>query len=218
MERLRLLLEVARAGRGSGAALTLKELSERVGRPASTLARWLRELEGEGWLERLPERRGRRLRLSPRGFALLRSLHAEREEVLEGREEGMRLEGVVVSGLGEGSYYVRQEGYRRQFREQLGFTPFPGTLNVRLNGSSREAREVLRELPGKVLRGFRTRERSFGEVKCFPVRIRGREAFLVLPLRSSHREVVELVAGEKLRDTLGLKDGDRVELEVRRWR
>lgn len=218
MERLRLLLEVARSGGPSGAALTLRELSKKVGRPESTLARWLRELEGEGWLERLPEGKGQRLRLSPKGLAFLRSLHAELGEVLEGKEEVMKLEGVVVSGLGEGSYYVRQEGYRRQFREQLGFTPFPGTLNVRLNGSSREARGVLQELPGKMLKGFRTRERSFGEVKCFPVRIRGREAFLVLPLRSSHREVVELVAGEKLRDTLGLKDGDRVELEVRRWR
>ncbi|MEM3011894.1 MAG: helix-turn-helix domain-containing protein, partial [Candidatus Hadarchaeales archaeon] len=76
MERLRLLLEVARAGGSPGAALTLRELSGKVGRPESTLARWLTELEGEGWLERLPEGKGQRLRLSPKGFAFLRSLHA----------------------------------------------------------------------------------------------------------------------------------------------
>ncbi|MEM2535465.1 MAG: DUF120 domain-containing protein, partial [Candidatus Hadarchaeales archaeon] len=33
-----------------------------------------------------------------------------------------------------------------------------------------------------------------------------------------NEEVVELVAEEKLRDALGLKDGDRVELEVRKWK
>ncbi len=214
MEKLRLLLELARA-EGRSAPLTLKELSGRTGRPASTLSRWLRELEGRGWVERLAEGRGRRL--SERGRVFLRSLYLELGEVLEGRKELMRLTGEVVSGLGEGSYYLRQEGYLRQFREQLGFTPYPGTLNVKLNGSSREARELLRELPGKMLRGFRTEERSFGEVKCFPVRIRGKEAVLVLPLRSSHTEVVEVVAEERLRDLLGLKDGDRVELEVGRW-
>ncbi|MEM2535466.1 MAG: DUF120 domain-containing protein, partial [Candidatus Hadarchaeales archaeon] len=184
MEEIKLLLEVAKAGGVSGStSLTLRELSRRMGKPPSTLARWLRRLEERGWLERSPEGRGQRLRLSPRGLAFLKALYTELGEVLEGREEVMRLEGVVVSGLGEGSYYVKQEGYRKQFQEQLGFVPFPGTLNVKLNGSSRQAREVLQELPGVMLKGFRTQERSFGEVKCFPVRIRGKEAFLVLPLR-----------------------------------
>jgi riboflavin kinase len=218
MEKLRVLLEVARAGGGSHPVpLTLRQLSERMGKPGSTLARWLRELEGEGWLRRLPEGRGQRLGLSQKGLAFLRQLYAELGEVLEGKREPLRLRGEVVSGLGEGSYYLRQEGYLRQFREQLGFSPYPGTLNVKLDGSSREAREVLQELPGRMLKGFRTKERSFGEVKCFPVRIRGKEAVLVLPLRSSHREVVELVAEERLRDALKLKDGDRVEVEVGRW-
>ena len=104
--------------------------------------------------------------------------------------------------------------YLDQFKRQLGFTPYPGTLNVRLNGSSLEVREFLEQLPGKVIKGFTTPERTFGDVRCFPARIGKIEAALVLPARSSHKEVVELIAREKLRDVLHLKDGDRVKLEV----
>lgn len=38
--------------------------------------------------------------------------------------------GEVVSGLGEGAYYVRQ--YEPLIEEYLGFKPFPGTLNVKI--------------------------------------------------------------------------------------
>ncbi|MEB3757312.1 MAG: CTP-dependent riboflavin kinase, partial [Desulfurococcales archaeon] len=38
--------------------------------------------------------------------------------------------GRVFSGLGEGEFYVNL--YARNFRRALGFTPYPGTLNVRV--------------------------------------------------------------------------------------
>jgi riboflavin kinase len=42
------------------------------------------------------------------------------------------LRGRVVSGLGEGQHYISRQGYLKQFREKLGFEPFPGTLNIKL--------------------------------------------------------------------------------------
>ena len=42
----------------------------------------------------------------------------------------MKIEGEVKSGLGKGSYFMSQEFYSNEFRKNLGFVPFPGTLNV----------------------------------------------------------------------------------------
>jgi riboflavin kinase len=40
------------------------------------------------------------------------------------------MHGKILSGLGQAQYFLTREGYSRQFVEKLGFTPFPGILNV----------------------------------------------------------------------------------------
>ena len=42
----------------------------------------------------------------------------------------MKIEGEIVSGLGKGSYFLSQEFYTKEFEKNLGFIPYPGTLNV----------------------------------------------------------------------------------------
>ena len=41
--------------------------------------------------------------------------------------------GKVEPGLGKGQYYISREGYQNQFLQNLGFVPFPGTLNIKLD-------------------------------------------------------------------------------------
>ena len=43
----------------------------------------------------------------------------------------MEIKGVVVSGVGEGKWYV--EKYLPYFEQTLGFTCFPGTLNMKVS-------------------------------------------------------------------------------------
>jgi len=127
----------------------------------------------------------------------------------------IKLSGVVISGLGEGAFYVSLEGYRRAMEEALGFTPYPGTLNVRLERQSLPYRRYLDSLPGILIPGFSNGIRTYGAVKAFRARIRGIEGAVVIPERTHHpSDVVEIVAPVKLRDVLGLKDGDRIEIEV----
>jgi len=57
--------------------------------------------------------------------------------------------------------------------------------------------------------------RTYGAVKAFRARIRGIESAVVMPERTHHpSDVIEVVAPVKLRDVLGLRDGDRVEIEI----
>ena len=46
----------------------------------------------------------------------------------------MEITGIVTTGLGKAAYFLGQDFYKNQFRERLGFTPFPGTLNLILRG------------------------------------------------------------------------------------
>ena len=42
----------------------------------------------------------------------------------------MKIDGEVATGLGKGSYFLSQEFYTKEFEKNLGFIPYPGTLNV----------------------------------------------------------------------------------------
>ena len=53
------------------------------------------------------------------------------------------LSGTVVSGRGEGRKYVELEWVKQQVKEKLGFDPYPGTLNLRLDEENVKRRVLL---------------------------------------------------------------------------
>ena len=118
--------------------------------------------------------------------------------------------GRVFSGVGEGGFYVSI--YAKQFRRALGFTPYPGTLNVKL-----ESPLDLRPCMGSAVRidppeipGAR-----LGGVVALPARVNGVDAYIVRPDITIYKgDVVELIAPRYLRGLLRLRDGDEVEVEV----
>jgi riboflavin kinase len=154
------------------------------------------------------------VRLTPTGAAILRSIHHDLDMIFNTGTRTLKLTGNVTSGLGEGRYYVRQEGYRTQFRRELGFDPYPGTLDIRLDKRSLEQKELLRGLPGKHIEGFATKERTFGPVKCFPAIFRDTKVAVILPARTHLTDIIEVLASKRLRKEFGLEDGDEVEIEV----
>lgn len=109
----------------------------------------------------------------------------------------MEFSGVVVSGKGEGSYYV--ERYNSLFREKLGFLCFPGTLDIRAGGVLFPERFVS-VCPGGELR----------EVRCYGVVLNGSvEAFAVVPqMPGRDKDIIEIVSEKNLREEMELKDGD----------
>ncbi len=125
------------------------------------------------------------------------------------------LEGKVVSGDGEGRYYLSLKGYREQVREKLGFDPYPGTLNVLLTPESVERKSLLALRKPIVLKGFTEGGKRYGEVLAFPATVEGLEAALIIPVKTHHPpEIIEVISPHMLRKTLGLKDGDVVKVVV----
>jgi len=194
--------------------LSLSWLASQLNVSRQTAARRLLELGGQGLIKRVPGPRGQSVRITPAGLAALRLMHRELEAIFGLKPRSFKLAGRVVSGVGEGSYYMNQRGYREQFKRELGFDPYPGTLDIKLDEASLDLKTMLAQLPGKQVEGFKTSERTFGPVKFFSGKLKGKRVALVLPIRSHYTDVVELVAKEKLRKSLGLKDGAKIEVEV----
>ena len=118
------------------------------------------------------------------------------------------MRGKILSGLGQAQYFLTREGYSRQFVEKLGFIPFPGTLNVLLEEPFPAEQEAIK------IEGFAEEGRTFGECKCYRIRLNGIDAAVVRPERSRYPpELIEVIAPVQLR-ALGLEDGDPVEVII----
>lgn len=158
----------------------------------------------------------------PVGFLRSRShLELEGEDFLFTKKkididekESVEFTGEVVSGVGEARYFLALEGYKKRFKEIFGFEPFEGTLNIKLEGGSLEKFNELKGKNGILVEGFVEKGKKFGSVECFPSKIEGADSLIVLPEKTRYDDQVEIVAEEKLRDELGLSDGDEVEITV----
>ena len=123
--------------------------------------------------------------------------------------------GWVASGVGRGAEFLRLGWVLDELRRKLGLVPFPGTLNLRVEPEAREALFLHRE---SFLRIADPAEPTCpGYVQRVTLQANGRacrSAYLILPELTMYKDVLEIIAAENLRQALGLKDGDPVEIEV----
>ncbi len=188
--------------------LPVAEAAKRLCVTRQGLYKLLKQLRNEGYVAEGPL-----IKITQKGSDLLSSVL--RDLLRYFNIASIRLIGRVISGLGEGAFYISLEGYRRAIEEKLGFTPFPGTLNIKLDPQYLPYRRYLDGLPGIVIPGFTNGLRTYGGVKAFKAKINGVEGAVVMPERTHHpTDVIEIIAPVKLRDALNLKDGDIVEVEI----
>jgi riboflavin kinase, archaea type len=193
--------------------LSSREVGARTGLSQQSADRRLLALEAGGWIVRRMAARRQQLTLTDKASARLRAEHAAYRRLFEG-PASVRFRGQVRSGLGEGRYYLSLPGYASQFRERLGYDPFPGTLNIGLAPDALGLLGGARSWNGVRIDGFEASGRTFGGATCFTAKVNGRACHAIVPDRTHHQDVVELIAAEKLRDRLHLADGDTVAIEL----
>ncbi len=214
-----LLAELCRRGAaGAPAKVTTTDLAKSLGASQQTISRWLGELSAEG----LVSRNGKNARLTRAAREEIQALAAALEAKLAKTETGKEklvLRGVVVRGLGEGAKFMRLPGYAKQLRAALGWTPFPGTLNLKLDAESAKMKSRLESMGGVKVKSFVERNQRFGSVKLFQcaVKSKGGEArgAVILPEESFYGEsVLEAIAPFNLRSHLAAKDGAAVAVKI----
>ncbi|MBS7647713.1 DUF120 domain-containing protein [Candidatus Bathyarchaeota archaeon] len=213
------LLKLAELGAHRRTAkISTEFLARKLGVSQQSASRHLIELELKGWIKRTITPEGCLVQIAEPGASQLKRLYANLRFLMEtAYPPSVTLEGVVFTGLGEGAYYVTRDHYRRQFMEKLGFDPYPGTLNLKLSSDyDVKTRLELEAYPAIEVEGFKSEDRTFGPVKCYPVIIENKvKGALVAAMRSHYdTSVIELIAPVCLRKHLNLKDGHKVKVEV----
>jgi riboflavin kinase len=213
------LLELADIGAHKRTAkISTEYLAEKLGISQQTASRYLIELERNGWIQRTVTPEGSLIRISDKGTQELHKLYSNLRFLIEAAyPPSVTLEGTVFTGLGEGAYYITKEPYKQQFIDKLGFTPYPGTLNLKLTTEyDLKSRNELDAYPAVEIQGFKNEDRTFGVVKCYPATIGNKvKGALIFALRSHYdSSVLEVIAPVCIRKRLKLKDGYKVKVEV----
>ncbi|HVP24913.1 MAG TPA: DUF120 domain-containing protein [Methanomicrobiales archaeon] len=180
-----------------------------------TASRRLKSLEGQRLIDRSLRPDGQYVTVTTEGEEALRQEYAGYCQIFGGESGPYSLTGSVISGLGEGRYYMSLPTYREQFCRILGKDPFPGTLNLRLSSASRDVKRKVDGLAWTRIQGFVQDGRTFGEARTLACRIGDIPCAIVVPGRSHYPDdVIELISPVELRAALDLSDGDLVTVEV----
>lgn len=199
--------------------ITTSDLGKDIKRSQQAASRHLLDLENAGYIERLRKGQTFRIKITNRGYSEIESLYSTLKSAIESIPFSIDFEGTVVSGMGEGAYYMSLEGYRKQFKEKLGFEPYPGTLNVKLiDQIFMNARREIGRYPSVFINGFSDNMRTYGWVKCYKANINkgavNNAAALVLERTHYDDSMLEIIAPFCLKEAIGIQNGDRISIKV----
>jgi riboflavin kinase len=208
------LKALALKGATSGTiSISTLELGKELGVSQQTASNRIRALLDKGLIERNLGTKGQRIRITTDGVGLLMKELAHYQKIFD-REEGIRITGTVSAGLGDGEYYLKRQEYKKQIKAKLGFVPYEGTLNLKVSDDELPKLDILPESKTVNIDGFQAEGRTFGSATCFPVKLKGVDCAIVLPKRTHHTQVLEVISATYLRGKFDLEDGDEVTLDI----
>jgi riboflavin kinase, archaea type len=221
--------------------ITSGQLSKIINRSQQTTAKVLIELEESNLIERIKNNKKFKVKVTLDGYEIIKELQEMIKISLDNSKIKMAIfKGKIVSGMGEGSYYMSLNGYRKQFKEKLGYEPFPGTLNLKLEDKIyMDKKREITNYPSIYIHGFKNENRTFGWVKCYPAiltleiekykrniknidkkikenkEIKLDSAILLLERTHHDNSLMEIISPHCIKETANLKNGDFVTIELK---
>ena len=123
----------------------------------------------------------------------------------------VKFNGTITSGQGNGKKYLELPWVKKQIQEKLGYTAYPGTLNIILSEKSTNQRKKLNGK--KAIQICPAEGYCFGAI--FKAAINGLECAVVIPQVKEYPEnILEVIAPLYLREALKLKDKDQVAVTI----
>ena len=200
--------------------LTTADLGKNIMKSQQAASKHLQELDAAGYIDRVRKGQKFRVKLTDKGFSAIERLFSTLKTAIESTPPAtISFEGRVVSGMGEGAYYMSLGGYRKQFYEKLGYEPYPGTLNVKLvDKIFRDARREIGKYPSIFIDGFSDTKRTYGWAKCYLAHINDgairNAAVLVLERTHYDESMLEIIAPVSIKDTVGIHNGDKIKIKM----
>ncbi|MCV0366257.1 MAG: DUF120 domain-containing protein [Nitrosopumilus sp.] len=197
--------------------ITTSSLGKNIKKSQQAASKHLVELEQNNFIERIINGRNISVKITPKGFGEMVKLSTILRKSLDSSPSYVELTGTLISGMGEGAYYMGLKGYTTQFKSKIGYVPFPGTLNVRLDQKiHQEAIKQFETLNGVKIKSFSDGKRTYGWVKCFPAKLNNSINCELIILERTHHDdsVIELISKSCLRKTAKLKDGSKISIKI----
>ncbi|MFC1733655.1 DUF120 domain-containing protein [candidate division KSB1 bacterium] len=206
---LDVLIELAKHGLFDELKISTSQLSGKIGLSQQSASRLLKEMELNRLLKRKVFIDGQLITITANGREVLKQRHDELSTIFSAKK--IKFSGELMTGLGQGGYFVGLKGYKKQFKSKLNFIPYAGTLNLKVDEKTGKAIRNISNFT--LIEGFSTKKRNFGGLKCSKakIEINGKNILgaVILPFRTVHGEdVVEVIAPDFLREKYKLVDGD----------
>jgi CTP-dependent riboflavin kinase len=134
--------------------------------------------------------------------------------VFEIMNDQLKISGKIVGGAKQGAFFTQLDWVQQQCLDKLGFAPWPGTLNLEIPMDHVAVIENLKVTEGLELV---SPDSNYCSGYVFPVSIEGIPGAIVLPaedVRVHAKNIVEIISPKMLKESLGVKDGDRVTLTI----
>ncbi len=197
--------------------ITTSYLGKNIHKSQQAASKHLLELEQNKFIERIIDGRHISVKITSKGFSEMVKLSSILQKSLDSSPSHVELKGTIVSGMGEGAYYMGLKGYTKQFQTKIGYIPFPGTLNVRLDQKiHQESIKQFETLNGVKIKSFSDGKRTYGWVKCFNAKLNNSTNCELIILERTHHDdsIIELISKSCLRKTGKFKDGSKVLINI----
>ncbi len=197
--------------------ITTSSLGKNIHKSQQAASKHLLELEENKFITRIINGRNLSVKITSKGFSEMVKLSSVLQKSLDSSPSHIDLKGTLVSGMGEGAYYMGLKGYTKQFQSKIGYIPFPGTLNVRLDQKiHQESIKQFETLNGIKIKSFFDGKRTYGWVKCFSAKLNNSINCQLIVLERTHHDdsVIELISKVCLRKNAKLKDGSKVSIKI----
>ena len=198
-------------------SITTSSLGKNIHKSQQAASKHLLELEENKFITRIINGRNLSVKITSKGFSEMVKLSSVLQKSLDSSPSHLDLQGTLVSGMGEGAYYMGLKGYTKQFQSKIGYIPFPGTLNVRLDKKiHQESIKQFETLNGVKIKSFSDGKRTYGWVKCFSAKLNNLINCQLIILERTHHDdsVIELISKVCLRKNAKLKDGSKVSIKI----
>jgi len=208
---------LSKGARHNFVQITTSSLGKSLKKSQQAASKYILELENGGFIDRLMTGRKLSIKITQKGCSELIKLHSVLGFSLNSSPPHIELTGSVISGLGEGSYYMSLKGYTKQFKVKIGYIPFPGTLNIKLNQlQATQIIQQLDEIGNMTIDPFSDEKRTYGWVKCFHATLNNSTKCELIRLERTHHDnsVIELISKNNLRKTVGLQTGSKVTVQI----
>jgi riboflavin kinase len=199
--------------------LTTNEIAKKIKRSQQLASKELLDLEFFGYIKRNKKSKKYSIKVTEKGYQQVYDLFLFLKTAVESFKHVIDFEGHIITGMGEGAYYMSLNGYKKQFKEKLGYEPYPGTLNIKLNSMLFiEAKKEMLRYPSINIEGFSDQSRTYGWVKCYPAYINDsmniNSSILILERTHYDDSILEIIAPFSIKEQFSLKNGDYIKLKV----